>query len=87
MENTVDQQVIDFTAEYVSMPSPEINDSTVLANIGISTREDMINYMRELEENFNLIYEDGDQNGIVTVGDATKFIQSKLGQQGEPRSS
>lgn len=87
MENTVDQQVIDFTAEYVSMPVQDINDSTVYANIGIGTREDMIVYMRELEESFSLTYEDGDQNGIVIVGDATKFIISKLGQQGEPGSS
>jgi acyl carrier protein len=87
MENTIDQQVIQFTSEYVHMPIQDINDSTVLANIGISSEEDMINYMRELEENFSLTYQDGDQLGIVTVGDASKFIQTKLGQQGETRSS
>ncbi len=80
--NPIDQQVIDFTAEYVSMPPEEINNSTVLASIGISTESDLVRYMEELEENFGLIYESGDENGIVTVGDATALIEKKLGGAG-----
>jgi hypothetical protein len=31
----------------------------------------------ELEDNFTLTYEDGDANGIVTVGNATTLIKKK----------
>lgn len=77
-ENSIDQQVIDFTASYVSMPSDDIHNSTTLESIGITSVQDITAYLVELEENFGLIYEPGDQIGIVTVGDAAKMIEKKL---------
>lgn len=78
--NTIDQQVIDFTAEYVDMKPSEINDQTVLSDIGIITIEEETRYIVELEEYFALQYDPGDQDGIVTVGNATQLIEKKLGE-------
>jgi acyl carrier protein len=80
--NPVDERVIIFTANYTGYPVDSINDSTVLANIGIVTEADRVQYMMELEESFGLIYQEGDANGIVTVGDATELIEKKLGSAG-----
>lgn len=77
---TVDQQVIDFTANYVGMTPSQINDSTVLSDIGIITPEEETRYVVELEEYFALQYDPGDQDGIVTVGNATALIEKKLGE-------
>ncbi len=79
MENSINQQVIDFTAAYTERSPGDINDSTTLVSIGIVTREDAAEYMFELEDSFELIYEKGDENGIETVGDAVAFITNKLG--------
>lgn len=79
MQNSINQQVIDFTAQYVGMSPGEINDSTILADIGIVTKPDLIQYVTELEESFGLTYEPGDENGIGTLGDATALITGKLG--------
>lgn len=86
MQNTIDQQVIDFTAEYVEMPPAEINNATVYSTIGIPPGKDMVIYMGELEENFGLTYESGDEDGIITVGDADKFIEEKLGAADEEKA-
>lgn len=83
MNNSIDQQVIDFTANYVSMPSSRIHNYTVLADIGIVTQQETITYVMELEESFGLAYDPGDESGIITVGDATELITKKLGV-GEP---
>ena len=79
MTNSIDQQVIDFTAVYTSRPVQEIHNSTILTDIGISTPADLITYLIELEDNFDLTYEPGDEAGIVTVGDAAQMIEKKLG--------
>lgn len=79
MNNDIDQQVIDFTANYVELPPSRINNNTVLADIGIVTQQETITYVMELEESFGLTYEEGDENGIVTVGDAAELITKKLG--------
>lgn len=72
------QQVIDFTAGYLNRTTDSINISTLLADIGLITEQDTIQYMMELEDNFGLTYENGDSNELVTIGDAISFIQTKL---------
>jgi len=79
MKNSVDQQVIDFTAQYTGTDPGEVHNSTTLESIGIISEEDIITYLTELEESFGLIYESGDQAGIVTVGNAAAMIEKKLG--------
>jgi hypothetical protein len=78
-QELVDQQVIDFTADYTGTDPREIHNSTTLESIGITTEEDVVMYLTELEESFGLIYESGDQIGIVTVGNAAVMIEKKLG--------
>ena len=79
MTNSIDQQVIDFTAVYTSRPVQESHNSTILTDIGIVTPADLVGYLTELEDSFDLKYEPGDENGIVTVGDAAILIEKKLG--------
>jgi len=79
MGNPIDQQVIDFTANYTSQSPDSITESTTLDSIGISGIQETIQYTMELEDSFELIYEDGDGNGLVTVGDAAALIKKKLG--------
>jgi acyl carrier protein len=79
MSNSVNQQVIDFTAAYTGTSPGAINDSTTLASLGIVTRDDIIEYLIELEDSFSLTYEEGDANGIETVGNATALIEKKMG--------
>lgn len=76
-ENSIAQQVIDFTAAYTATPPPEITPATTLASIGIVTPQDTVEYMMELEDNFKLTYEQGDADGISTVDDAINLIQKK----------
>ena len=85
MVNNINQQVIDFTAVYTSHSPGDIKDSTTLASIGIVTGDDRAEYMYELEDNFGLTYEPGDENGIETVGNAVVFITNKLGRGPNPR--
>ena len=80
MQNNINQQVIDFTADYVGEPPDSINDSTSYSSIGIQSEEDLVQYIVELEQVFGLTYEEGDQVGIVVVGDAVNLIKKKLGQ-------
>jgi len=79
MADTISQQVIDFTANYTSQQPDSITESTTLESIGIVTIQDTIEYMMELEDSFELIYEESDASGIVTVGDAIELIKKKLG--------
>lgn len=79
MTNSVNQQVIDFTAAYTGTSPGAINDTTTLVSLGIVTREDTVEYIIELEDSFDLAYEEGDANGIETVGNATALIEKKLG--------
>lgn len=79
MTNSVNQQVIDFTAAYTGTSPGAINDTTTLVSLGIVTREDTVEYIIELEDSFDLTYEEGDANGIETVGNATALIEKKLG--------
>ncbi len=80
MTNSVNQQVIDFTAAYTGTSPGAINDTTTLVSLGIVTREDTVEYIIELEDSFDLAYEEGDANGIETVGNATALIEKKLGR-------
>lgn len=77
-DNSVDQQTIEFTANYVKMPVEDIHNYTTLDSIGIVTEQDRVEYMSGLEENFGLTYESGDQDGINNVGEAAIFIEKKL---------
>ncbi len=79
MADPINQQVIDFTADYTGYPPASINDLTALANIGIVTEQDTITYIVELEQFFGVPYEQGDEDGILTVGDAVILIKKKLG--------
>ena len=79
MTNSVNQQVIDFTAAYTGTSPGAINDTTTLVSIGIVTREDTVEYIIELEDSFDLAYEEGDANGIETVGNANELIEKKFG--------
>ncbi len=81
MENPVDQQVIEFTAAYTGVSVGEISNSTTLESLGIITKPDLFEYLTDLEDNFELIFEPSDANGIVTVGDAAVMIENKLGSQ------
>jgi len=81
MENSVDQQVIEFTAAYTGVSVGEISNSTTLESLGIITKPDLYEYLTELEDYFELIFEPSDANGIVTVGDAAIMIENKLGSQ------
>ncbi len=80
MPNNINQQVIDFTAEYVGQSPGSIDDSTSYSSIGIQSEEDLIQYIVELEQFFGLPYEAGDQNGIEVVGNAVQLIKKKLGE-------
>ncbi len=51
MGNSIDQQVIDFTATYTGTSPGEISNSTVLASLGIITQTDLVSYIENLEEN------------------------------------
>jgi acyl carrier protein len=77
MGDTISQQVIDFTADYTGQTP--IETSTTLASIGIAGGQDTVQYTMELEDNFQLTYNDGDANGIVTVGNAITLIRNKMG--------
>lgn len=79
-ENSVDQDVIIYTAEYTHTKPEDLNDSTVLATIGIVTAEQRAAYLEEVEERFGLIYEPGDEDGIYIIGEVTTFIEKKLGE-------
>ena len=80
MSDSINQQVIDFTADYTGNSPESINDLTTLASLGLMTEQDVIQYIVELEQFFGLSYEQGDEFGILTVGDAVKLIEKKLGQ-------
>jgi acyl carrier protein len=80
MSDSINQQVIDFTADYTGNSPESINDLTTLASLGLVTEQDVIQYIVELEQFFGLSYEQGDETGILTVGDAVKLIEKKLGQ-------
>lgn len=82
MTNSIDQQVIDFTAAYTGSSPGAINNSTTLDSLGIVTKQDIVDYVTELEDSFDLMYEEGDANGIATVGDAAALIERKLGENG-----
>jgi hypothetical protein len=79
MANPIDQQVIDFTANYTERPPESINGSTTLESLGIVTEEDTMQYTMELEDNFRLTFEDGDADGIINVGLAIALIKRKMG--------
>ncbi|MBL8016930.1 MAG: hypothetical protein JNK43_06650 [Ignavibacteria bacterium] len=79
-QNSIDQEVIIYTAEYTHTSPEELNDSTVLATIGIVTEEERSAYMEEIEERFGLTYEPGDEDGIYIIGEVTTFIEKKLGE-------
>ncbi len=78
MQNSIDQQVIDFTANYTGVSVGDVHNYTTLVSLGIITKPDTIKYITELEDSFDLGYEPGDENGIVTVGDAAAMITRKL---------
>lgn len=80
VQNSVDQEVINITAEYTHTKPEDLNDSTVLASLGIVTEEERAAYLEEVEERFGLIYEPGDQDGIYIIGEVTTFIEKKLGE-------
>lgn len=80
MSNSVDQQVIDFTAVYTGTTPSEINNSTTLSSLGIVSVSDIVRYLTELEDSFGLVFVPSDADGIVTVGDAAAMITKKLGQ-------
>ncbi|MEO8514005.1 MAG: acyl carrier protein [Ignavibacteria bacterium] len=79
MGNSVDQQVIDFTAVYTGTSPSEINNSTTLSSLGIVSIADIVTYLTELEDSFGLVFEPSDADGIVTVGNAAAMIKKKLG--------
>ena len=79
MQNSVNQQVIDFTADYVGQPPESITDSTTYTSIGIESEDSLTQYIVELEQFFGLSYQDGDQDGIVVVANAVTMIKKKLG--------
>lgn len=79
-QNSIDQEVIIYTAEYTHTSPKELNDSTALASVGVITEEERVAYLEEIEERFGLIYEPGDQDGIYFIGEVTVFIEKKLGQ-------
>lgn len=81
MENSIDQQVIEFTAAYTGVSIGEISNSTTLESLGIITKPDLFEYLTDLEDDFELIFEPSDANGIVTVGDAAVMIENKLDSQ------
>ena len=76
--SSVAQQVIDFIVNYTNSPEVSLTSSTTLASLGIVSTQDTVELIMELEDSFGLTYEDGDADGIVTVGDAIALIQSKL---------
>ena len=79
MGDPINQQVIDFTADYTGYAPESINDLTALAAIGIVTEQDTVTYVMELEQFFGLTYEQGDEIGILIVGNAVVLIKKKLG--------
>lgn len=78
MTNSIDQQVIEFTAVYTGVSVGEISNSTTLDSLGIVTKPDLYEYLTELEDSFELIFEPADADGIGTVGDAAAMITRKL---------
>lgn len=79
MGQSIDQQVIDFVANYYGVSSSSISSSTTFSSLGTNTISDLIKMIQKCEDNFGLIYETGDENGIITVGDLIALINRKLG--------
>lgn len=79
MSISIDQQVINFTAVYTGTSPAEINNSTTLSSLGIVSIAEIYLYLTELEDSFGLIFQPSDANGIVTVGNAARMIEKKLG--------
>ena len=79
MGNSIQQRVIDFTANYLGISPDSINTGDSYSGLGIP-QNDMPQYINALELSFSLIYNPGDENGIVTINDAIAFITNKLGQ-------
>ena len=80
MGKSVYQRVIDFTAAYLSISPSAVSPTDSYSALGIPG-SDMPIYMEQLELSFSLIYNPGDENGIVIVDDAIRFIKNKLGPQ------
>jgi acyl carrier protein len=76
--SSIAQQVIAFIANYTNSIEVSLNSSTTLASLGIVSTQDTVELIMELEDSFGIPYEEGDAEGIVTVGDAIALIQSKL---------
>jgi acyl carrier protein len=78
MPDPISQQVIDYTAVQFNVSPSSITPLTSYTSLGAAQR-DMPGIIMDLEDHFNLIYESGDEIGIVTVGDSIKLIEKKIG--------
>ena len=80
MGKSIYQRVIDFTANYLGISPGAISSTDSYAVLGIP-ETDMPEYVNQLELSFSLIYNPGDENGIIIVDDAVVFIKDKIGPQ------
>jgi acyl carrier protein len=77
MGESIEQQVIDFLTTYCSAPPGSIKSSTTFESLGLNG-SDKVTAIMELEDHFGLTYQNGDDAGIITVGDAVALITRKL---------
>ena len=73
------QQTINFIANKLDKDPATINGDTTFDSLGIYPGPDSKQLIMELEDHFNLTYEEGDEDGITTVGEAANLITNKLG--------
>ena len=79
MSNSIDQQVINFSAVYTCTSPAEINNSTTLNSLGIVSIAKIYTFLTELEDSFGLIFKPSDADSIVTVENDARMIEKKLG--------
>lgn len=73
------QQTIAFIANKLDKDPSTIDGNTTFGSLGIYPGPDTKEIIMELEDHFNLIYVNGDEDGITTVGGAANMITNKLG--------
>jgi acyl carrier protein len=79
MPDIIDQQVIEFTANWCEIPISEVDLTTPFDSIGI-TSGDCPQYLMDLEDSFGLTYKSGDEKGMNVVENAADLIRRKLGE-------
>ncbi len=74
----VEQKVIELVCNQVDIPKEKISlDSHFIADIGFDSL-DIVEFVMQVEDEFNISVSDEDSESIKTVGDAVKVIQKLI---------